>query len=111
MVLPGKYQILLVINMYENRGGRCADEACLRGQGCCQSSSCDVTSCYYTLSVCRRIPPKPIENLHTVNNMACHINSHRKQRLGGLTERYGSRKQFTLPGHNLVSVCTCNMYL
>ncbi len=100
---PGQYKILLVINKFENRGGRCADEACHRGQGCCQSSSCAVTSCNYTFSVCRRIPPRPNNNLPTINNLVCPPTSFRKQKFGSLLERYGSRKKFVFFGINLVS--------
>ena len=52
--VEAEYQFVVDIQSIENRGGRCADEqACNSGEGCCESTTCAITTCQYSLHSCK----------------------------------------------------------
>ncbi len=98
-----RYQIDFDIKNFENRGGLCADKACKGGEGCCQSPSCAITSCNYTLTLCQRLSSKPYSYLRVIDNKACR-SSIRKIDVG-VREWYGhSSMTISFIGASLVSM-------
>ena len=102
MMTTGFFILRFEIKKFENRGGHCADTVCNGGQGCCQSSSCAITSCNYTIIICRRIPPKPYSHLPIIDTTACASNAIKYINFG-VRERYGLPVTMNLFGFKLVS--------